>query len=210
MKMIQKLRKLLQKHLKFQISKLNFLAGLSGLFSMYSSLKFIFCFFTGFFAGVAFCEPAIKDVTAQVYFSPQGGARDAVIREIDSAKKSILMQAYLFTDKAIAQALVKAKKRGVNIQVILDKKMETSPKSQLFFLIENRIPVFIDKNHGTAHDKILIIDNSKVLTGSYNFVRKAEASNGENLLVLESKKLNDKYTTNWIHHHKHSKLFEKK
>ena len=60
-----------------------------------------------------------------VYFSPSGGATDAVVREVNDAKKQILVQAYSFTSAPIAQALVDAPKRGVKILAVLDKSNET-------------------------------------------------------------------------------------
>jgi phosphatidylserine/phosphatidylglycerophosphate/cardiolipin synthase-like enzyme len=57
--------------------------------------------------------PARIPVTADVYFSPNGGAADAVIHEIDHAKSEIRIQAYSFTHAGIAKALVDAKQRGL-------------------------------------------------------------------------------------------------
>jgi len=46
--------------------------------------------------------------TMEVYFSPRGGATEAVVREIDHARREILVQAYSFTSPKISQALVQA------------------------------------------------------------------------------------------------------
>lgn len=59
--------------------------------------------------------------TTDAYFSPHGGATEAIVNEITGAKSEFLVQAYLFTSKPIAKALVEAKKRGVKIGVVLDK-----------------------------------------------------------------------------------------
>ena len=56
----------------------------------------------------------------QVYFSPNGGCTDAIIKEIDNAKSQIPVQAYSFTSTPIAKALLEAHKRGVKVEVILD------------------------------------------------------------------------------------------
>jgi len=56
-----------------------------------------------------------------VYFSPHGGCTDAIVKELDAAKESVLVQAYEFTSAPIAKALMEAHKRGVKVQVILDK-----------------------------------------------------------------------------------------
>ena len=61
-----------------------------------------------------------------VYFSPNGGATDAVVREVSAAQQQILVQAYSFTSAPIAKALVEAHKRGVKILAVLDKSKERS------------------------------------------------------------------------------------
>ena len=59
--------------------------------------------------------------TWEVYFSPQGGCTEAIIKELDKAKTSILVHAYSFTSAPIGKALLNARKRGVKVAVILDK-----------------------------------------------------------------------------------------
>ena len=54
----------------------------------------------------------------QVYFSPNGGCTDAIVKEIDNAKSEILVQAYSFTSTAIAKALLNAHKRGVKVEAV--------------------------------------------------------------------------------------------
>lgn len=60
---------------------------------------------------------------AAVFFSPNGGAENAIVQSIDSAKVRIRMQAFLFSNKEITQALIRAHQRGVKVDVIIDKKM---------------------------------------------------------------------------------------
>jgi phosphatidylserine/phosphatidylglycerophosphate/cardiolipin synthase-like enzyme len=61
----------------------------------------------------------------KVYFSPQGGCTKAVVDVLSKAKTSINVQTYSFTSAPIAKALVDAHKRGVKVQVILDKSQKT-------------------------------------------------------------------------------------
>jgi hypothetical protein len=55
----------------------------------------------------------------EVYFSAKGGCTEAVVRELNTARSTVLVQAYSFTSAPIAKVLVDAYKRGVNVQVIL-------------------------------------------------------------------------------------------
>ncbi len=143
----------------------------------------------------------------QVYFSPNGGCTEAVVKELDAAKQSVLVQAYSFTSSPIAKALVEAHKRGVKVEVILDKSQRTEKYSEADFLVNMGIPTRIDDKHAIAHNKVMVIDNSKVITGSFNFTKSAEEKNAENLLVIRSPDLAAKYTANWNAHAAHSEPY---
>jgi phosphatidylserine/phosphatidylglycerophosphate/cardiolipin synthase-like enzyme len=143
----------------------------------------------------------------EVYFSPHGGCTDAIIRELNQAKGTVLVQAYTFTSAPIAKALLNAHKRGVKVQVILDKSQRTQKYSSATFLTNVGIPVKIDAVHAIAHNKIVIIDGETVITGSFNFTKAAEANNAENLLVIHDKKLAERYIKNWQEHERHSEEY---
>ena len=127
----------------------------------------------------------------EVYFSPKGGCTEAVVRELGNAKATILVQAYSFTSVPIAKALLDAHKRGVEIEVILDKSQRRAKYSSADFVIHAGIPTFIDAKHAIAHNKIMVIDGQTVITGSFNFTKAAEENNAENLLVIRDKALAD-------------------
>ncbi len=147
-------------------------------------------------------------VTAwEVYFSPRGGCTDAVIRELNKAKSTILVQAYSFTSAAIAKALLNAHKRGVKVEVILDKSQRKDGYSSATFLYNQGIPVKIDAQHTIAHNKVMIIDGETVITGSFNFTKAAEENNAENLLVIRDRKLAERYVKNWQEHAQHSEVY---
>jgi phosphatidylserine/phosphatidylglycerophosphate/cardiolipin synthase-like enzyme len=120
-----------------------------------------------------------------VHFSPKGGATETVVQEISHAKSQILVQAYSFTSAPIAKALIDASKRGVKIHAVLDKSNETQKYSAATFLFNAGIETQIDDQHAIAHNKIMIIDNTTVITGSFNFTKAAEERNAENLLVMK-------------------------
>lgn len=141
-----------------------------------------------------------------VYFSPNGGCTEAVVREIAAAKTRILVQAYSFTSKPIAEALIAAHKRGVKVAVVLDDSQITALGSRAKILIEAGVEVRFDKAHAIAHDKVMIIDEGTVITGSFNFTAAAEKSNSENLLVIKNRKIVEQYLANWYKHFEHSIL----
>lgn len=163
-------------------------------------------------AGTLFFDAAVRaievDVTRvppmEVYFSPRDGATAAIVREIGQARSEIRVQAYSFTSAPIAEALLKAHRRGINVAVILDKSQRTQKYSSSTFLANARIPTYIDAEHAIAHNKIIIIDRAVVITGSFNFTKAAEERNAENLLVIRSKELAKLYLDNWQQHRDHS------
>ena len=136
--------------------------------------------------------------TIEIAFSPNGGGTESIIKAIGEAKKSIRVQAYSFTSSPIAKALAGAKKRGVDVRVILDKSQETEKYSSAKFFANNSIPTKIDHDFQIAHSKIMIIDEINVVTGSFNFTKSAEQKNAENILVIRgNKELADLYVKNW-------------
>ena len=145
-----------------------------------------------------------KPCTWEVHFSPHGGCTDAIIRELNKAKSTVLVQTYSFTSAPIAKALLNAHKRGVKVEVILDKSQKTQKYSSATFLYNSGIPVKIDAQHAIAHNKVMIIDGETVITGSFNFTKAAEENNAENLLVIHDKKLAERYVKNWWEHEGHS------
>jgi phosphatidylserine/phosphatidylglycerophosphate/cardiolipin synthase-like enzyme len=143
-------------------------------------------------------------------FAGKGGCTEAVVKELGNAKTSVLVQAYSFTSVPIAKALVDAHKRGVKVEVILDKSQKGEKYTSADFVIHAGIPTKIDAKHAIAHNKIMVIDGETVITGSFNFTTAAEEHNAENLLVIRSSDLAAKYTANWQVHAAHSDAYEGK
>lgn len=142
------------------------------------------------------------------YFSPNGGCTEAIVGALNSAKSTVLVQAYSFTSAPIAKALVDSHKRHVDVQVILDKSQRSERYSSATFLANEGIPTYIDAAHRIAHNKVIIIDGKTVITGSFNFTKSAEEGNAENLLIISNAPdLAQIYTTNWKEHLGHSEQY---
>ncbi len=102
-----------------------------------------------------------------VCFTPGGSCTDLIVNAVAGAKTSILVQAYSFTSAPIAKVLLDAHKRGVRVEVILDKSNRTHKYSAADFLANQGVPTKIDATHAIAHNKIIIIDGETVITGSF-------------------------------------------
>lgn len=138
----------------------------------------------------------------EVAFSPNGGISKAIVNKINLAKKTILVEAYSFTSKDITYALLNAKKRGIDIKIILDKSQVSQKYSAATFFANTGFNLHIDYKHAIFHNKVMIIDGNTVITGSFNFTNAAEKKNSENLLILNNNpQLADIYTNefkyNW-------------
>ena len=160
----------------------------------------------------------------RVFFSPHGGCTEAVMDAIREARKSVLVEAYAFTSRQIGEALIDAKRRGVHVEVLLDKSQAEVRESDADMIAKGGIPLFTmegeeirashragrftshaprghlakEPRHGIAHNKVMIIDEAKVITGSFNFTRSAEEYNFENLLVISNDPpLANAYTAMW-------------
>jgi phosphatidylserine/phosphatidylglycerophosphate/cardiolipin synthase-like enzyme len=107
----------------------------------------------------------------------------------------------------IAKALLDAHKRGVQVQVILDKSQRTEKYSSADFLANQGVPTLIDANHAIAHNKVIVIDGETVVTGSFNFTKAAQEKNAENLVIIRDPGLAAQYTQNWEAPRQHSQPY---
>jgi phosphatidylserine/phosphatidylglycerophosphate/cardiolipin synthase-like enzyme len=147
-----------------------------------------------------------KDIT--VWFSPKGGVTDAIVEIIGSAKKSLDVQAYGFTSPPILKAIKDAHERGVKVRVLLDRSNRSAKYSGATYVLNAKVPTWIDAKHAIAHNKILLIDGDKVCTGSFNFSKSAEESNAENFLYIRDHlDLCRAYTANFNAHLEHSEVY---
>lgn len=143
----------------------------------------------------------------QVCFTPGQDCIAQITDVLDAAKQSILVQAYSFTSIPIAEHLIAAKNRGVIVKVILDKSQKSQKYSAARLLLNYAIPVWIDYKPAIAHNKIMIVDGMKVITGSFNFTKAAEEKNAENLLVIQDPILAKRYLENWYRRQAASVVF---
>lgn len=133
-------------------------------------------------------------MVVQACFSPQFKCSAHIVREIAQAKTELLVAVYAFTHSDLAEALVHAHKRGVAVQVIIDREFDASQQnSKGDYLRRQKIPVrrisgvrpdTSNKESGLMHQKFAVIDRRLVFTGSYNWTHAADNVNDENLLLF--------------------------
>lgn len=138
--------------------------------------------------------PAAAEMVVQACFSPAGKCSSVIVREIQQAKKELLVAVYAFTSDELAAALVQAKKRGLSVQVVIDRDFDAgNERSKGRFLEAQKVPLrriaaikspAAEKERGLMHQKFAVLDRSAVLTGSYNWTHAADRLNDENLLFF--------------------------
>jgi phosphatidylserine/phosphatidylglycerophosphate/cardiolipin synthase-like enzyme len=133
----------------------------------------------------------------EIAFSPNGGATELVVKTIESARRTVRVAAYSFTSKPVAQALLEAHKRGIDVRVVMDKSNATARYTAATFLANQGVPVRVDYRYAIMHDKFLIVDGATVETGSFNYTSAAEHHNAENVLVLHDPAMAQRYGLEW-------------
>ena len=128
--------------------------------------------------------------TAEVAFSPNEGSLALVLKAIDSAHSEIRILAYSFTSAPVTRALILAAKRGVSVSVVADEKDNTvedrsgKARAALLALVQAGVKVRLTRAFAIHHDKVIVVDQQTVETGSFNFSDAAARRNSENVLVL--------------------------
>ena len=137
---------------------------------------------------------------SEAYFSPDDHPADRLISLINSTKRKIYGAVYMFTDALIAQALINAKKRGVDVKIIVDNATMDYEYGKGALLKENGIDVYVfsipskKAKFGTPlmHNKFALLDN-QLWTGSFNWTKSANQKNQENVILTTNKKVYAKY-----------------
>ncbi len=138
----------------------------------------------------------VDGVQIETYFSPDDGVAAQLMNLLQGAQESILFLAYTFTSDDLAQIIKSKHEAGIRVAGVMDNELITSNEGSDFNLFTKAgLNVRRDGNPGLMHDKIIIIDGSIVVTGSYNFTAAAENRNDENILVIHSKEIAEFYTS---------------
>ena len=135
----------------------------------------------------------INNSDVKLYFSPMDNAvNSAIIPLILSAKKSIHVTMFYLTNSDIIEELISAKKRGVEIKVIVDSSLKYEKQARDMQLIEAGIPVKIENWKGKLHQKSAIVDGEYTIVGSTNWTKSANIVNDENMLIIKNEKIAQK------------------
>ena len=136
--------------------------------------------------------------TFEMVFSPSRQSEEAIIHFIGEARRSVHVAAYAFTSKEIAQALLDARMRGLDVRVVVGKGQKASRYSVATFLAEHTVSVRIDDKYQLQHQNVVIVDGVSLETGSYNFMDGVRDRNSENVLIIRNvPELAAQFEANW-------------
>ncbi len=153
--------------------------------------------------------------SVQALFSPWDDIEGAVIASLRAAQRQVLVQAFSFTSRPIARALIEAKRRGVEVRVTADAaETQRLEGGRIPELAAAGIEVFIEERYQSAHNKVMVIDadlpSGTVITGSYNWSFAAQRRNAENVLIMRGQvALAARYRMNWERHRAEARPYTK-
>lgn len=139
-----------------------------------------------------------------VRFSPEGGCEKLIVETIDQAEKEIEYWMYAFTSEPIADALVRARGRGVRVTMVLDHLQSKNVNSQARKCAAAGCTVLIDRHHKIMHVKSRVVDGRLVLWGSYNDTNGAEHDNAEVVTLDDNESLCKTFMEEFAKHKRHA------
>jgi len=153
----------------------------------------------------------------------ESSIKPSIINLINLSKKSVYIEILDFFDKDIINALVSAKRRGVDVRVIMDRKDENTNSKYTdmkISLLPNSIPNIATADlllkedinirfynppfkNQELHTKICLVDNDKYILGSSNFTRQSFTTFRETSVEIiggeTAKLLKDFFMEDWNH-----------
>lgn len=130
---------------------------------------------------------------AEAHFSPGEDCRRQLLDLLVSARESIDISVFTISDDRLAEAILTAYKRGINVRLITDNDKAQDQGSDIYYLIDNGLPVRTDSSENHMHHKFAVIDKRVLVNGSFNWTRSATDYNQENILVTDEPKLISAY-----------------
>ncbi len=143
----------------------------------------------------------IQGVQVEVLFSPDDIVAARLGQLISEAKESISFLAYSFASSDLGKNIRDRAKEGVAINGVLEfdlvdpDQVNPNPNlvEELNFFRQAGLNVLLDRNPELLNHKIMVIDGQIVVVGSYDFTNRAENDNDENVLIIHSEAVAQKF-----------------
>lgn len=129
----------------------------------------------------------LNDIQVENYFTSEDEIATKLARTIARADSEILFMAFSFTQEDIGEAMIERAEAGIDVRGVFETSgagTRFSYYGEMADLGLNNLQVRQDGNPRIMHHKVIIVDRSVVVLGSYNFSGNAEDNNDENVLIV--------------------------
>jgi phosphatidylserine/phosphatidylglycerophosphate/cardiolipin synthase-like enzyme len=135
------------------------------------------------------------EVLIESYFGPEDQVTERLVALVREAEDSIRFMAFVFTDDDLGEAVIAQHEAGLTVQGVFEERNADLSYSEFgrMYGAEPRMDVRLDGNTYMMHHKVIILDDEKVIVGSFNFSRSADEANDENLLVIHDREVVSQY-----------------
>lgn len=134
-----------------------------------------------------FTLSSVTKAATEVYFSPGGRCESRLVKMIDGSKKTLDIIVYAINNPRIVDALIRAHKRKVKIQILTDRLQAFNNSSRALDLYLEDLDIKIHSKYKIEHNKFGIADNKWLEMGSFNWTAPAQEKNSENCIFTTVK-----------------------
>jgi phosphatidylserine/phosphatidylglycerophosphate/cardiolipin synthase-like enzyme len=144
--------------------------------------------------------------TVEMYYGPDDAPLDRLAALYGHAKRYLYVAVYTLTSPRAVEAMVAAKKRGVDVRVITDRQRteDVKQRTALHTLHLAGIPIVVNEHDGLMHLKQVVIDDEVNTSGSMNHTTSGNRYNDERLDVITDHaltvKAREKFLAMWKDH----------
>lgn len=122
---------------------------------------------------------------SDAFFSPGDSCRNVIIDQIRYSVNRINICVFTISDDTITNAILEAHKRGREIKIITDNDKSLDMGSDIELLAKEGVQVKMDSTPNHMHHKFMVVDDTSLITGSYNWTVSAARYNHENVLLTK-------------------------
>ncbi|WP_227816198.1 phospholipase D-like domain-containing protein [Nitrogeniibacter aestuarii] len=126
--------------------------------------------------------PTTRAVETRAWFSPGDACRNGVIHQLKAAREQVCICVFTISDDRIAEAILAAHLRGVDVRILTDNDKRFDAGSDVDQLRRSGLRIAEDRSPAHMHHKFALYDRAVLHTGSFNWTRSASSDNEENLL----------------------------
>lgn len=138
-------------------------------------------------------ELTLDGARVATMFAPDDPITARIVERLTQARRQVEVLAFAFTSDPIADALLAARQRGVAVRVVMESRNVRGSGSEFERLQAGGVDIQSDGNCYIMHHKVIVIDGTTVVTGSFNFTRSAQEQNDENVLMVDDRSLAARY-----------------